>query len=236
MLNHDDIADALVLKLQSIEALVTAIGGAGNISAYKGVWPNSSYFQAAFMEMKPPFVLVVWRDTSPGDFGAAQAWKHTFSLLFRPPEDSTDDFFSLIVNGVPVDLPLTAAQTLLRTVTGSYSKAVTDAATGGIALNAALYVHGTTSPTLTNIEAGGAFYGYALATVADGQTATISVYHIQSTGTPIAQGGKLINETIHSGCYPMDPPSCSLQTLMVTAESSIDYPEAKITFTEIGDN
>jgi hypothetical protein len=236
MLNHDDIADALVLKLQSIEALVTAIGGADHISAHVGVWPSSSYFQAAFVEMKPPFILVVWRDTSPGDFGAAQAWKHTFSLLLRAPEDSTADFFSLIVNGVPVDLPLTAAQVLLRTATGAYSKSVTDAATGGIALNAALYVHGTTSPTITNVEAGGSFYGYALATVADGQTAMIGVFHVQSTGTPAAQGGKLLNETIHPGCYPMDPPSCSLQTLMVTAEASIDYPEAKITLTEIGDN
>lgn len=159
MLNPADILDALVAKLKVITTLVDALGGdATNIVAYHDAWPASSYLQTALIEMKAPGILAVWRDTSPGNFGRNEVWKHTFSLIIRPPEAVEDgpgygDIFAAIVNGIP---------------TGS--------------------------------------------------------------------GVKLLNDLIHSGCYPMDVPTFTRQTIVVSAEASLDYFEIRITLTENGDN
>jgi hypothetical protein len=162
MLDQVELVDAIVGKLQSIPALVAALGGGeGNIKGHHYMWPSSSYLQAALVDMKAPGILVVWRETGPGNFGQSEVWKHTFSLIVRPPEPTEENvdygnIFVLIVNGIPED--------------------------------------------------------------------------------ETACGNRLINEHIHPLCYPMDVPTFTRQTLMVTPEASLEYFEVRLTLTEIGDN
>jgi hypothetical protein len=167
MLNPADLLDALVLKLRAIPELVEEMGGAPtNIRAYHHRWPHVSYLQVALVQAKAPAILVVWRETRPGNIETAEAWQHDFSLIVLPREEATAEvegeaaaygrIFGLIVNGVPKD--------------------------------------------------------------------------------DTAEGNKLLNETIHSGCYPMNIPTFSRQTIMVSAEASMDYFDARIVLAEKGDN
>jgi len=158
MLKWTEIASAIVAKLRDIPGLVAAMGGDPSvISAYRDRWPSQSWLHAALVELKAPYILVVWRRTGPGSFAGHGGRQHEFSIIIRPPEDvpgaaDAADISDLIVDGVP---------------------------------------------------AGGG-------------------------------GNKLLDETIHSGCYPMRDPTFERQTLMVSFEASVDYLEGRLVLDEIG--
>jgi len=58
------------------------------------------------------------------------------------------------------------------------------------------------------------------------------LFRLITKGVPTAQGIALLNVTIHTSCYPMDLPMIQRQT---DAEG-LDYFEAPLSFTEIGDD
>ena len=66
----------------------------------------------------------------------------------------------------------------------------------------------------------------------DPPTSYYRLFRLITKGVPTSAGQPMLNVTVHPSCYPMDLPSIQRQT---DAEG-LDYFEAPITFTEIGDD
>jgi len=62
-------------------------------------------------------------------------------------------------------------------------------------------------------------------------TAYYKLFNLIYKGVPASLGVPMSNATVHSSCYPMDPPSIERQT---DAEG-LDYFEVSLAFTEMGD-
>jgi len=109
MINPAELVDALVEKLRAIPELVLEIeGDPQRIYAYHDLYPKRVSLPLAIYEMPVPSILVAWQGTTPGSFGAGEAWKHNLSLYLRARETLEGDpptayyrLFDLIVNGVP---------------------------------------------------------------------------------------------------------------------------------------
>ena len=231
MLNPSDVLDALVAKLKAIPSLVSAVTSADNIVAYHDPWPSENWTQAAFVQMTPPGILAFVEGVEPD-----AEWRHVLRLILRPAEGmEASELFALIVNGVPTNGTPTAAQAMSLVATGIVSYLATDTLTGGIEVGDKLYVHEATIPTVNNQRVAGVFYGYAMEAVGDGLGATIDIMHVQGEAAPLAEGRKLINETIHAGCHGMELPRFSRQTLVISQDASMDYFEVQVQFREIGD-
>jgi hypothetical protein len=236
MLNPADILDALVAKLQGIPALVTALTSASNIVAFHHSWPTASYLQAALLEMKAPGILVVWRESGPGTFGNSEVWKHTFSLIVRPPEATVGSanygaLFALVVNGISVD----TGRAVTSIAVASNVATATLPATHGLVVGDTARVSGATEDADLNDD-------YAVLSVPTDKTLTFATSGV-SDGTYTEAtlrisrvGRKLLNDTIHPSCYPMEVPTFTRQTIMVTPEASLDYFEVRISLVENGDN
>ncbi len=57
------------------------------------------------------------------------------------------------------------------------------------------------------------------------------LFRLATKGVPASLDVPLLNATVHPGCYPMDVPSIQ----RATDAEGLDYFEASISFTEIGD-
>jgi hypothetical protein len=65
----------------------------------------------------------------------------------------------------------------------------------------------------------------------DPPTAYYRLFRLITKGVPESTGLPLLNSTVHSSCYPMDVPSVQ----RATDAEGLDYFEAQMSFTEIGD-
>jgi hypothetical protein len=109
MINPAELVDALVAKLRAIPDLVAEMEGDDQrIYSYHDSYPKRVSLPLAIYEMPVPAVMVAWQGTTPGTFGANEAWKHNISLYLRARETFDADppsayykLFSLIVNGAP---------------------------------------------------------------------------------------------------------------------------------------
>jgi hypothetical protein len=109
VINPAELVDALVAKLRAIPELVAEMeGDAERIRAYHDLYPKRVSLALAIYEMPAPAILVAWQGTTPGSFGAGEAWKHNLSLYLRARETFEGDpptayyrLFDRIVNGVP---------------------------------------------------------------------------------------------------------------------------------------
>jgi len=109
MINPAELVEALVQTLRSIPELVVEMDGLPErISAYHDMYPKRVSLSQAIYEMPAPSILVAWQGTTPGSFGAGEAWKHNLALYLRARETYQGDpptahyrLFDLIVNGVP---------------------------------------------------------------------------------------------------------------------------------------
>lgn len=63
MIDPDDGLAALLATLRDIPALVTAIGGSGNISTYVSSYPLAVNRLLAIQAMTPPSILLAWTET-----------------------------------------------------------------------------------------------------------------------------------------------------------------------------
>lgn len=66
----------------------------------------------------------------------------------------------------------------------------------------------------------------------DPPTAYYRLFRLITKGIPTGEGIAMLNVTVHTSCYPMDLPMIQRQT---DAEG-LDYFEAPLSFTEIGDD
>ena len=109
MINPAELVDALVAKLRTIHELVLEMeGDPERIYAYYDLYPKRVSLPLAIYEMPVPSILVAWQGTTPGSFGAGEAWRHSLSLYLRARETFEGDpptafyrLFDLIVDGVP---------------------------------------------------------------------------------------------------------------------------------------
>jgi hypothetical protein len=109
MINPAELVDLFVAKLRAIPELVAEMEGDDQrIYAYHDSYPKRVSLPLAIYEMPVPAVMVAWQGTTPGTFGASEAWKHNISLYLRARETFAADppsayykLFSLIVNGTP---------------------------------------------------------------------------------------------------------------------------------------
>jgi hypothetical protein len=103
MTNSDTLLDSIVTSLRAIPDLVTLLGGANNITAYKPMWPARISWRLALWELKPlPAVLVLYRGTRTGRWGNIPSRGSDFSLIVRDGEGvSSADIIAAIENGIP---------------------------------------------------------------------------------------------------------------------------------------
>jgi hypothetical protein len=100
MINPAELVDALVAKLRAIPELVAEMhGDPERIRAYHDLYPKRVSLALAIYEAPVPSILVAWQGTTPGRFGAGEAWKHNLSLYLRAADYYR--MLDLIVNGVP---------------------------------------------------------------------------------------------------------------------------------------
>ena len=90
MISPVDLVDNIVAAMQSVEDLVTAIGGdADLIYAYHDRYPSQTSLEKARYEMKSPSIMVAWMGLM--NEGGADPWKHKISVALRAPCESEDE-------------------------------------------------------------------------------------------------------------------------------------------------
>lgn len=110
MLDPSLVTNAVVTALQSIPALVTAMGGsAGQIYAHHFYYGAEDRLSKALFEITPPSILVAWVGTQGGNFDGMTIWKHRVNLYIRAANVAGsgspvgyEHLWCLICNGGPV--------------------------------------------------------------------------------------------------------------------------------------
>jgi hypothetical protein len=109
LVNSNDIIDALILLLQDIPDLVTAVGGdETRIFAYKDVFPGSISLRDAIYKQPTPSVMVAFQGRkSGGGNHRISTIRHNLLVIVRP--SSVADYaeiVALILEGTPTSTGL----------------------------------------------------------------------------------------------------------------------------------
>jgi len=98
-----DLLNAIVASLQAIPGLVTLLGDASHISAYRHQFPTSTSWALALHQLKPlPAILVLWRGQRSSAVGNIPSRAQDLSLLIRDGEGvDISDIWAAILDGVP---------------------------------------------------------------------------------------------------------------------------------------
>lgn len=111
MIEASSIARALVVLLQDIPELVTAVGGnADNIIAYVDQFGQYAQASKKIRDMQPPQILVVFSGRQLGSSGEIPAWQYRFEVAVKASTQNPDDpsgytvIDRLLIKGVPASL------------------------------------------------------------------------------------------------------------------------------------
>ena len=97
MVDGAELVDALVTKLRSVPALVTAMGeDQERIYAYHDDYPQHVSLEFAAHQMLAPGVMVSYEGVAPGSFGNAEVWKHQLLIHLRAAEVGSGNPYSLL--------------------------------------------------------------------------------------------------------------------------------------------